>query len=98
MFEQSVRLLELENESRKTSFSSQLLTHMARSQLDALIYMLYELRERPKGNRVIAAWNLATLFYKQPGLCIILLVSSELCNTLVLVSVLVLVQRIVIPK
>jgi len=65
LFEQSVRLLELENESRKTSFSPQLLTHMARSKLEALIYMFSELRGRSKGDRVIAAWNLASLFYGQ---------------------------------
>jgi hypothetical protein len=65
LFEQSMRLLELENESRKTSFTSQLLTHMARSKLEALIYMLFELRGRPNGDRVIAAWNLTSLFYEQ---------------------------------
>jgi hypothetical protein len=65
LFEQSVRLLELENESRKTSFTHQLLTHMARSKLEALIYILFELRERPKGARVIVAWNLTSLFYEQ---------------------------------
>lgn len=63
MFEQSVQLLELDHESHKTNFSSQLLTHMAHGQLDALIYMLYELRQRPRGDRVIAAWNLVALFY-----------------------------------
>jgi hypothetical protein len=65
MFEQSVRVLELQNQSRKTSFSSQLLTHMARSHFDSLIYTLYELRERPKGDRVTTAWNQIALFYEQ---------------------------------
>jgi hypothetical protein len=65
MFEQSVRVLELQNESRNTSFSSQLLTHMARSHFDSLIYTLYELRERPKGDRVNRAWNQIALFYEQ---------------------------------
>lgn len=65
LFEQSVRLLELQDESRKTTFTAQLLTHMARSQLDALIYMLLELKGRAKGERVDTAWNLVSKFYDQ---------------------------------
>jgi hypothetical protein len=65
LFEQSVRLLQLENESRKTSFTPQPLTHMARSKLEALIYMLFELRTKRNGDQVIAAWNLVSLFYEQ---------------------------------
>jgi hypothetical protein len=65
LFELSVRLLELEYESRKTSFTPQLLTHMARSKLEALVYMLFELCGRPMGDRVIVAWNLVSLFYEQ---------------------------------
>ncbi|OBT67796.1 hypothetical protein VE03_02495 [Pseudogymnoascus sp. 23342-1-I1] len=65
LFDQSVRLLELQRESRKTSFSSQLLTHMRRSHLEALIYMLYDLRGRPKGPRVVTAWRQVALFYEQ---------------------------------
>ncbi|KAL1967660.1 hypothetical protein VTN77DRAFT_2917 [Rasamsonia byssochlamydoides] len=58
LFFNSVRLIEYDNLIRKTKFSEHLLRHMtARTQLDALIYMLNELRRRTTGELVTTAWE-----------------------------------------
>ncbi|KAL6695309.1 hypothetical protein J3F84DRAFT_394881 [Trichoderma pleuroticola] len=59
VFESSVRLLELNHEVRNTSFSTNLVDHMlCRTQVDALVYMISELRRRTSGHLVETAWTL----------------------------------------
>jgi len=70
VFENCIRLLELDHESRKSSYSQQLLSHMTSiEQPDALIFTLSELRRRTDGDLVSKAWNLVGLLYEgHPGL------------------------------
>ena len=69
VFENGVRVLELDVECAKTQFSQQLLSSMvARSQIDALIYVLSELRRRPTGDLVTAAWKVVGKLYEDPHL------------------------------
>ncbi|KAH8897233.1 hypothetical protein GQ53DRAFT_712959 [Thozetella sp. PMI_491] len=57
VFESSVRLLELDREVRSTSFSTSLLDHMTcRTQVEALVYMVSELRQRATGLFAERAW------------------------------------------
>ncbi|KAF4633526.1 hypothetical protein G7Y89_g4590 [Cudoniella acicularis] len=66
LFENGVRLLELENECRNTPFSQQLLSHMtAVCQLDAFIFVISELRYRATGDLVGTAWSIAAIFYEE---------------------------------
>lgn len=59
VFESSVRLLELNHEVRNTSFSTNLVDHMVcRAPVDALVYMVSELRRRTSGHLVETAWAL----------------------------------------
>lgn len=59
VFESSVKLLKLNHDVRNTSFSTQLVDHMGcRTQVDALVYMVSELRQRTNGSLVDTAWNL----------------------------------------
>ncbi|KAL7955385.1 hypothetical protein V8C34DRAFT_316468 [Trichoderma compactum] len=59
VFESSVRLLELNRDVRNTSFSTNLVDHMVcRTQVDALVYMISELRRRASGHLVETAWTL----------------------------------------
>jgi hypothetical protein len=64
LFELGVYLLRLESDSRKTHFSPQLLSHLARAHLDALVYVVSELRQRTRGERVAEAWKLVAEFYE----------------------------------
>jgi len=58
VFENAVRLLELDIDCKKTQFSQQLLAHMtAKSQIDSFIYVLSDLRRRAAGNLVERAWK-----------------------------------------
>lgn len=64
LFANSVRLIELDDESKRTSFCKQLLSHMtAKSQLDAFIYMTSELRRRTTGDLVSTAWHQVGILY-----------------------------------
>ncbi|KAM0455033.1 hypothetical protein ACHAPV_007920 [Trichoderma viride] len=70
VFESSVKLLELNHDVRHTSFSINLVDHMAcRTPVDALMYMVSELRQRVSGCLVDAAWTLLEeLFDEQFGI------------------------------
>ncbi|UKZ78140.1 hypothetical protein TrVFT333_005874 [Trichoderma virens FT-333] len=64
VFESSVRLLELNYKVRSTSFSTNLVDHMVcRTQVDALVYMISELRRRTSGHLVETAWDLLEEVY-----------------------------------
>ncbi|KAL6894970.1 hypothetical protein GGI43DRAFT_124645 [Trichoderma evansii] len=67
VFESSVKLLELNRDVRHTSFSIHLVDHMAcRTPVDALVYMVSELRQRISGYLVDTAWILLEeLFIEQ---------------------------------
>lgn len=59
VFESSVKLLELNHDVRHTSFSVNLVDHMVcRTPVDALVYMVSELRQRVSGCFVDIAWAL----------------------------------------
>ncbi|EHK51002.1 hypothetical protein TRIATDRAFT_210411 [Trichoderma atroviride IMI 206040] len=59
VFESSVRLLELNHDVRHTNFSINLVDHMVcRTPVDALVYMVSELRQRMSGCLVDTAWTL----------------------------------------
>ncbi|KAK6074266.1 fungal specific transcription factor [Seiridium cupressi] len=59
VFESSVRLVELDQNVRRTNFSTTLVDHMTcRTQVEALAYMVSELRQRVSGHLVTAAWAL----------------------------------------
>lgn len=59
VFESSVKLLELNRDVRHTNFSINLVDHMAcRTPVDALVYMVSELRQRISGHLVDTAWIL----------------------------------------
>ncbi|TFB01877.1 Transcription factor vrtR1 [Trichoderma ghanense] len=69
VFESSVKLLDLNREVRSTSFSANLVDHMAcRTQVDALVYMISELRQRTSGPLVETAWDLVEEVYGQQSL------------------------------
>jgi hypothetical protein len=60
VFESAVRLLELDHEVRVSGFSTQLLDRILkpRMQIDALVYMLSELRRRVQGDDLVdGAWQ-----------------------------------------
>ena len=66
VFENGVRLLELDTECTKTQFSQQLLSSMtAKSQIDAAIYVLSELRRRATGDLVTTAWKVVGTLYEE---------------------------------
>ena len=66
VFESSVRLLELDYEVRDTSFSTLLIDHMAcRTQVEALVYMVSELRQRTSGSLVDIAWGLLARMHEE---------------------------------
>jgi hypothetical protein len=65
VFENGIRVLELDIECCKTQFSNQLLSTMvAKSQVDAIIFVLSELRRRPTGDLVTAAWKVIGKIYE----------------------------------
>ncbi|KAH8880911.1 hypothetical protein GQ53DRAFT_703213, partial [Thozetella sp. PMI_491] len=70
VFESSIRILELEHQLRETQFATQLIEHMtAKTQVDALVYMISELRLRTSGRLVNAAWGLVEkMFLSHPEL------------------------------
>ncbi|KAK4064255.1 uncharacterized protein Triagg1_9051 [Trichoderma aggressivum f. europaeum] len=69
VFESSVRLLELNREVRNTSFSTNLVDHMVcRTQVDALVYMISELRRRASGHLVETAWTLLEDVYSHQSM------------------------------
>ncbi|KAL7787052.1 hypothetical protein V8C37DRAFT_419119 [Trichoderma ceciliae] len=66
VFESSVRLLELSRAVRSTSFSTNLVDHMTcRTQIDALVYMVSELRRWTSGCLVETAWALLEDIHSQ---------------------------------
>jgi hypothetical protein len=66
LFENGVKLLELDFDCTKTQFSHTLLSHMtAKSQIDAMIYVLSELRRRPSGDLVTSAWKVIGKLYEE---------------------------------
>ncbi|KAH0490221.1 hypothetical protein TgHK011_001700 [Trichoderma gracile] len=69
VFESSVKLLELNREVRNSSFSTKLVDYMAcRTPVDALVYMVSELRQRTSGPLVETAWDLVEEVYGQQSL------------------------------
>jgi hypothetical protein len=59
VFESSVRLLELDGDVRNSSFSAALMDNLTcRTQVEALVYMVSELRRRTSGRLVETAWSL----------------------------------------
>ncbi|PQE28195.1 fungal specific transcription factor protein [Rutstroemia sp. NJR-2017a WRK4] len=59
VFESSVRLLEFDRDVRNTSFSIKLVDHMAcRTQIQALVYMVSQLKVRTSGQLVETGWSL----------------------------------------
>ena len=69
VFESSVRLLQLDRDVSNMPFSTGLIDGMTcRTQVEALIYMLSELRRQTSGPLVDAAWTLLEeLHNEQPG-------------------------------
>ena len=66
VFESSVRLLELNHDVRSTSFSINLVDHMTcRTPVEALVYMVSELRQRTSGPLVETAWGLLEDLYDE---------------------------------
>lgn len=64
VFESSVQILQLGFEVRKTQFSAHLLEFQAaKTQVDALVYMVSELRQRVRGDLVCTAWMLVERMY-----------------------------------
>ncbi len=64
VFESSVRMLQLDYEMATVPYSAHLLEHMmARTQVDALVYMMNELRLRVSGDLVRTAWSLVERLY-----------------------------------
>ncbi|KAJ9299966.1 transcriptional regulator family: Fungal Specific TF [Paecilomyces variotii] len=65
VFESSVQVLQLGYEVRRTPFSAHLLElQAAKTQVDALVYMVSELRQRVSGDLVRTAWVLVERMYK----------------------------------
>ncbi|OTA07331.1 hypothetical protein A9Z42_0082090 [Trichoderma parareesei] len=66
VFESSVKLLELNREVHNSNFSTKLVDHMVcRTQVDAFVYMVSELRQRTSGPLVETAWTLIEEVYGQ---------------------------------
>jgi hypothetical protein len=66
LFENGVKLLELDHECMNTQFSLSLLSHMtAKAQIDAMIYVLSELRRRASGDLVVSAWKVINRLYEE---------------------------------
>lgn len=70
LFLNSVRLIEYDNLTRKSTFAQHLMWHVtAKTQLDALIYVLSELRRRTTGELVATAWEQVEIVFEDfPGL------------------------------
>ncbi|OCL05728.1 hypothetical protein AOQ84DRAFT_412861 [Glonium stellatum] len=65
VFESSVRLLQLHHEVRATRFSAHLLEHLlARTEVEALVFVVSDLRWRVSGELVRAAWGLVGRMYE----------------------------------
>ncbi len=65
LFENAVAMLQLADETRKLRFAVLLLSHMTeRSQTDAFVYVLSELRRRCTGAQVEAAWRIVEGLYR----------------------------------
>lgn len=66
VFESSIRLLQLDNDLLATNFSTHLLQHQAlkQTEVDALVYMVSELRHRVSGHLVRTAWALVEQVYQ----------------------------------
>lgn len=65
-FESSVRLLQLDYDVRATSFSADLLENLsARTEVEVLVYMVNELRQRTSGDLVRTAWALVGRMYEE---------------------------------
>ena len=67
VFESSIRLVQLSYDMRRTGFSAHLLEYqLKRTEVDALVYMVSELRRRPPaaGDAVRAAWALVRSTYE----------------------------------
>jgi hypothetical protein len=66
VFESSIRLLELNHDMRVTNFSTHLLEHqMVCTEVEALVYMVSELRQRVSGDLVRTAWTLVGRMYEE---------------------------------
>ncbi|RFU81473.1 fungal specific transcription factor [Trichoderma arundinaceum] len=66
VFESSVKLLELNQDVRNTGFSTNLVDHMmCKTPVDALVYMVSELRQRTNGHLVETAWALLDEIYNR---------------------------------
>ncbi|KAH7120403.1 fungal-specific transcription factor domain-containing protein [Dactylonectria estremocensis] len=70
VFESALTMLEMIDLGLRSNFSSRLFIHMtAKPPIDAYIYVLSELRQRPRGERVDVAWKLVEgLYNKHPEL------------------------------
>ena len=71
VFESSVRLLQLDAELRASPFSAHLLQHqrLARTEVEALVYMVAALRRRVRGDLVRPAWaQVARMYDEYPPL------------------------------
>ncbi|PTB61866.1 hypothetical protein BBK36DRAFT_1190142 [Trichoderma citrinoviride] len=69
VFESSVKLMELNCGVHNTNFSTNLVDHMVcRTQADALVYMVSELRQRTSGALVETAWTLVEEVYGHQSL------------------------------
>lgn len=65
VFESSIRLLQLNHDVRGTHFSVHLLEHLlACTEVEALVYMVSELRQRVTGDLVRTAWALVGRMYE----------------------------------
>jgi Fungal specific transcription factor domain len=66
VFESSIRLLQLDFDGRGTKFSAHLLEHqLACTEVEALVYMVSELRQRVSGDLVRTAWALVERMYDE---------------------------------
>ncbi|KAF5006010.1 hypothetical protein FDECE_7584 [Fusarium decemcellulare] len=66
IFNSAVRLLELVDVGVRSKFSSHLFTHLTvKSQMDAYIYVISDLRKRCTGNMVALAWRLIEDLYEE---------------------------------
>jgi hypothetical protein len=65
LFQNGAALLQLRLESEKTQFSKQFFSHItAKSQVDAFIFVLSELRRRVTGDLVATAWKIVSKMYE----------------------------------
>lgn len=66
LFQNGVLVLRLGEETRKSKYAVHLLSHMTeRSQMDALVYVVSELRRRWAGDLVDMAWRVVEDLYKE---------------------------------